>query len=71
MSNQTSSGRPTTANIRAALGRGPMQPGKIEKAKDLRNALTRLTMYLSPYKWTLTLVLFFVLIYISLGLTNE
>jgi ATP-binding cassette subfamily B protein len=70
MSNQTSSGRPTTANIRAALGRGPMQPGKIEKAKDPRNALTRLTMYLSPYKWTLALVLFFVLIYISLGLTE-
>ena len=63
-----SSSRPTTSNIRAALGRGPMQPGKIEKAKDTRRALTRLAMYLSPYKALLILVLFFVLIYISLGL---
>jgi ATP-binding cassette, subfamily B, multidrug efflux pump len=68
MSNVTSSKQPDVTNIRAALGRGPMQPGKIEKAKDPRNALIRLTMYLSPYKWTLALVLFFVLIYISLGL---
>ena len=45
-----------------------MQPGKIEKAKDPRNALTRLTMYLSPYKSTLALVMLFVLAYISLGL---
>ena len=45
-----------------------MQRGKIEKAKDPRNALTRLTMYLSPYKSTLALVMLFVLAYISLGL---
>jgi len=63
-----SSNRPTTSNIRAALGRGPMQLGKIEKAKDTRRALTRLAMYLNPYKALLILVLFFVLIYISLGL---
>lgn len=55
-------------NVRAALGRGPMQPGKIEKARNPRHALMRLTMYLSPYKFTLTLVLGFVLAYISLGL---
>ena len=71
MSN-TSSGnhtnQPPVANIRAALGRGPMQPGKIEKAKDPRHALTRLALYLSPYKTTLILVLTFVLLYISLGL---
>jgi ATP-binding cassette subfamily B protein len=68
MSNMSSNNRSNVTNIRAALGRGPMQPGKIEKAKDPRHALTRLTMYLSPYKWTLALVLFFVLIYILLGL---
>jgi ATP-binding cassette subfamily B protein len=56
------------ANIRAALGRGPMQPGRIEKARDTRRALTRLAMYLSPYKTTLAIVLAFVLAYILLGL---
>jgi ATP-binding cassette subfamily B protein len=68
MSNTTSNERPAVPDVRAAMGRGPMRPGKIEKAKDPRNALTRLGMYLSPYKWTLALVLLFVLIYISLGL---
>ena len=68
MSSTPSTPPPSTANIRAAMGRGPMQPGKIEKAKDPRNALTRLTMYLSPYKSTLALVMLFVLAYISLGL---
>lgn len=68
MSSTPSTPPPSTANIRAAMGRGPMQPGKIEKAKDPRNALTRLTMYLSPYKSTLALVMVFVLAYISLGL---
>jgi ATP-binding cassette subfamily B protein len=68
MSNVTSSNPPDVSKVRATLGRGPAQPGKIEKAKDPRHALTRLALYLSPYKWTLSLVLFFVLIYISLGL---
>jgi ATP-binding cassette subfamily B protein len=68
MSNQTSSGRPSMGALRAAMGRGPMQPGKIEKAGDPRRALTRLTMYLSQYMFTLILVLIFVLAYISLGL---
>jgi len=63
-----SSDRPVISNVRAALGRGPVQPGKIEKAKDPRHALTRLTLYLSPYKATLLLVLVFVLVYILLGL---
>src|SRR5262245_55974843 len=67
MSNTTS--HDNTANIRAAMGRGGgMRPGKIEKAKDPRHALTRLTLYLSPYKATLVLVLIFVLAYILLGL---
>jgi ATP-binding cassette, subfamily B, multidrug efflux pump len=67
MSNNTPSTPPVSA-IRAAMGRGPMQPSRIEKPKDARNALTRLTLYLSPYKRTLALVLCFVLIYICLGL---
>ncbi|NTW13113.1 MAG: ABC transporter ATP-binding protein, partial [Anaerolineales bacterium] len=50
------------------LGRGPMQPGRIEKPRDSRRALARLAAYLSPYKFTLALVLVFVLIYILLGL---
>jgi ATP-binding cassette, subfamily B, multidrug efflux pump len=68
MSDTTPSNRTTTADIRAALGRGPMRPGKIEKAGDPRRALTRLALYLSPNKWTLLVVLCFVLIYILLGL---
>ncbi len=67
MSNSTSNDRPTP-DIRAALGRGGMRPGKIEKANNPRRALTRLTMYLSPYKITLIFVLIFVLAYILLGL---
>jgi ATP-binding cassette subfamily B protein len=67
MSNTTSS-TPPASTLRAAMGRGPVQQSKIEKAKNPRNALTRLTLYLSPYKSTLALVLTFVLFYISLGL---
>ena len=59
---------PTTPDVRAALARGAMRPGKIEKAGDPRRALMRLAMYLSPYKSTLALVLTFVLAYILLGL---
>jgi ATP-binding cassette, subfamily B, multidrug efflux pump len=50
------------------MGRGAMRPGKIEKAGDPRRALTRLTLYLRPYKVALVLVLVFVLVYILLGL---
>ena len=57
-----------TQTIRAAMGRGPMQPRRIEKAGDPNRALIRLARYLSLYKFTLALVLAFVLVYISLGL---
>ena len=68
MSNSTSNER-DTANIRATMGRGGgMRPGKIEKANNPRRALTRLAMYLSPYKITLAVVLVFVFAYILLGL---
>jgi ATP-binding cassette subfamily B protein len=68
MTNLSPANRQTTSNIRAAMGRGPMHPGKIEKAGDPRRALLRLAMYLSPYKSTLALVLVFVFAYILLGL---
>jgi len=70
MSNGTKQDRPTPADIRRVTGRGPMQIGKIEKARDSRRALGRLATYLSPYKLALALVLVFVLIYILLGLTE-
>lgn len=68
MSNMSPSNQRNTSTIRAAMGRGPMQPGKIEKAGDPRRALVRLAMYLSPYKSTLAVVMVFVLAYILLGL---
>ncbi|MCL4270637.1 MAG: ABC transporter ATP-binding protein/permease [Anaerolineales bacterium] len=67
MSNQNSP-RSNMQTIRAAMGRGPMQPGHIEKAGNPNRALIRLTQYLSPYKLTLAVVLLFVIAYISLGL---
>src|SRR5512143_953342 len=57
-----------TPDIRAAMGRGGMRPGRIEKASDPRRALTRLALYLTPYRAVLAIVLVFVLAYISLGL---
>ncbi|HVN15928.1 MAG TPA: ABC transporter ATP-binding protein [Anaerolineales bacterium] len=69
MSNTTSSNeRPAVPDIRAAMGRGGMRPGRIEKANNPRRALTRLALYLSPYKFILVLVLLFVLAYILLQL---
>jgi ATP-binding cassette subfamily B protein len=54
--------------VRSGMQRRPADPGKIEKARDARNALTRLLPYLNPFKWMLILVLVFVLIYTVLGL---
>ena len=68
MTNLSSSDHRNTSNIRAAMGRGPMQPGKIEKAGDARRVLVRLALYLRPHKTTLALVMVFVLGYILLGL---
>jgi ATP-binding cassette, subfamily B, multidrug efflux pump len=51
-------------------GRGPMVPGKIEKARDPRQALYRLLPYLKPFKWTLALVMVFVVVYTLLGLVG-
>jgi ATP-binding cassette subfamily B multidrug efflux pump len=66
MSNRSSD---RASEIRAAMGRGgSMRPGRIEKAGDPRRALSRLARYLIPYKFTLIVVLVFVLAYILLGL---
>jgi ATP-binding cassette subfamily B protein len=65
--NNNRTDRPTP-DIRAAMGRGGMRPGRIELANNPRQALTRLAMYLSPYKAILAIVLVFVISYILLGL---
>ena len=60
----------TTQGVRSSMQRRPGDPGKIEKARDPRNALVRLLPYLIPFKWVLILVLVFVLIYTVLGLVG-
>src|SRR5512135_763124 len=65
----TSPSRAETASIRASMGpRRPAGVGKIEKAKDPRNALVRLLPYLRPFKVGITLTFIFVLVYTVLGL---
>ncbi len=67
MTNQTSERRePARMGIRR--GRGPGNPGVIEKAKDPDTALRRLFPYLRPYTAFLILVCFFVILYSLLGL---
>ncbi len=68
MANQTSE-RPSGSDFRTRMvGRGPAQPGKIEKARDPRRALRRLVPYLGPYKTAMIVVLGFVLVSTVLGL---
>ncbi len=62
-----SNDRPTI-DVRAAMGRGGMRPGKIEKASNPRRALARLVDYLRPYRLVLGSVLVMVLFYTLLGL---
>ena len=52
------------------MQRRPADPGKIEKAKNPRNAVMRLISYLSPFRLQLILVLVFVLISTLLGLLS-
>jgi ATP-binding cassette subfamily B multidrug efflux pump len=52
------------------MQRRPADPGKIEKAKDPRNAILRLVSYLAPFKLKLGLVLVLVLVYTLLGLAG-
>ena len=64
----SSPGHDTSAVRSSMQPRRPASVGKIEKAKDARGALTRLLPYLTAFRFTLGLVLFFVLIYTILGL---
>lgn len=52
------------------LRRGPAMPGKIEKARNPRQALFRLATYFKPFKMALALVLFLVFISTVLGLVG-
>ena len=54
--------------MRSMMGRGPVRPSTIEKARDPRKALIRLALYLRPYAPTLAIIFVFVLCYILLGL---
>ncbi|MCC6148357.1 MAG: ABC transporter ATP-binding protein [Anaerolineaceae bacterium] len=59
------------SEVRASfMPRRPAAMSRIEKAGDARQALLRLLLYLKPFKWVLTLVLFFVLLYILFGLAG-
>ncbi len=58
----------TQGGYRSTMQRRPADPGKIDKARDARNALTRLVPYLKPFTFVLILVLVFVIIYTILGL---
>ena len=59
---------PQTSSIRSVMQRRPADPGKIEKARDPRRALSGLLRYLGPFKVRLSLVFIFVIIYTVLGL---
>jgi ATP-binding cassette subfamily B protein len=50
------------------MQRRPADPGKIEKAKNPRNAVVRLMEYLKPFTLQMVIVMGFVLIYTLLGL---
>lgn len=60
-----------TANIHRGMRRGgPGNPGMIEKPKDARNSSLRLLSYLMPYKVTLIIVFFLVVIYTLTSLAS-
>ena len=59
----------TASEIRSQMMRGgPGRPGKIEKARDPRQALVRLLPYLKPYSTILVIVFAFILASTVLGL---
>jgi ATP-binding cassette subfamily B multidrug efflux pump len=61
--------RPDRSDVRNVMRpRRPSAPGRIEKARNPRSALTRLLPYLRPFKSSLILVFGLVLIYTLLGL---
>jgi len=63
------SGSQTASSMRERLSaRGPGRPTRFEKANNPRQAMLRLLDYLKPFKFTMALVMVFVLIYTLLGL---
>ncbi len=68
MSDKPSS--PQVSEVRASMQRRPVHMGKIEKAKDPRNALIRLLPYLNPFRVGLIAVLVLVVLYTLLGLAG-
>lgn len=62
--------RDETSNIRASMQHRPAAVGRIEKARDPRNALIRLLPYLKPFKVTMIIVLACVVFYTLLGLVG-
>jgi ATP-binding cassette subfamily B protein len=63
------SGSLTTNDMRTRLSnRGPGRPVRYERANNPRQTLIRLLDYLKPFKFTMVLVLIFVVIYTLLGL---
>ncbi|HEX9676580.1 MAG TPA: ABC transporter ATP-binding protein [Anaerolineales bacterium] len=61
--------RPGRSDVRMVIGpRRPAMPGRIEKARDPRSALTRLLPFLRPFRNALLVVFALVLIYTLLGL---
>ena len=59
-----------TSNIRASMQRRPVAVGKIEKARDPRNALIRLLPSFKPFTVTMIIVFACVVIYTLLGLVG-
>jgi ATP-binding cassette subfamily B protein len=70
MSNQSSDQKDRAPRPTLRRGRGPGNPGKIEKAKDSRQALLRLLPYMKPYATSLILMFAFVLLYTVLNLVG-
>jgi ATP-binding cassette subfamily B multidrug efflux pump len=69
MSNRSTTSHSESSGSQVSMAhRGPMQPGKIEKARDPRKALARLFAYLRHYRLALVLVIGMVLIYTLLSL---
>ena len=63
------SGPQTTTSMREKLSaRGPGRPARYEIANNPRQAMLRLLDYLKPFKFTMALVMVFVLVYTLLGL---
>jgi ATP-binding cassette subfamily B multidrug efflux pump len=63
-------GEQRQVNLRPGLGRGPSQPGKIEKAQNARQALLRFLPYLRPFTPALLGDFFLVGVYTLLGLVG-